>query len=69
VLRSQPVFCLLKTSLAPSLVKYMAEGGRKISAWTERHAVAAVPFDAPHDAPDAFANANTLDELRQLEGR
>lgn len=69
VLRSQPVFCLLKTSLAPSLVKYMAEGGRKISAWTERHAVAAVAFDAPHDAPDAFSNANTLDELRQLEGR
>ena len=68
VLRSQPVFCLLKTSLAPSLVKYMAEGGRKISAWTERHAVVAVPFDAPHDAPNAFANANTLHELHQLEG-
>ncbi len=69
VLRSQHVFCLLRTSLAPSLVKYMADGGRKISAWTERHAVVAVPFQAPHDGPNAFANANTLDELHQLEGR
>lgn len=67
VLRSQPVFCLLRAELLASLSDYLASGGRKISTWTAQHAVVQVPFDAPHDAPDAFANANTLDELQRLE--
>lgn len=67
VLRSQPVFCLLRVALQASLAHYLAAGGRKISTWTAQHAVVPVPFDAPHDAPDAFANANTLNELHRLE--
>jgi molybdopterin-guanine dinucleotide biosynthesis protein A len=66
-LRSQPVFCLLKTSLLPSLAKFTAAGGRKIDAWTALHHTVLVPFNLPGDDPQAFSNTNTLDELRQLE--
>nr|MBP6277924.1 molybdenum cofactor guanylyltransferase MobA [Limnohabitans sp.] len=65
--RTQPVFCLLKTDLLESLVKFTQSGGRKIDAWTDQHRCAIVPFDLPGDSPQAFANANTLAELQQLE--
>ena len=65
--RPQPVFCLLKTELLESLVKFTQGGGRKIDAWTAQHRCAIVPFDLPGDSPQAFANANTLAELQQLE--
>ncbi len=65
--RTQPVFCLLKTELLESLVKFTQGGGRKIDAWTAQHRCAIVPFDLPGDSPQAFANANTLAELQQLE--
>jgi molybdenum cofactor guanylyltransferase len=65
--RPQPVFCLLKTDLLESLVKFTQGGGRKIDAWTGQHRCAIVPFDLPSDNPQAFANANTLAELQQLE--
>ena len=66
-LRSQPVFCLMKATLLVSLTQFLAEGGRKIDTWTALHRVVLVAFDAPGDDPRAFANANTLDELRALE--
>ena len=56
--RAQPVFCL---------VKFTQSGGRKIDAWTAQHRCALVAFDKPGDDPHAFANANTLQELLQLE--
>jgi molybdopterin-guanine dinucleotide biosynthesis protein A len=65
--RPQPVFCLIKTDLLESLVKFTQSGGRKIDAWTAQHRCALVPFDGPSDNPQAFANANTLAELQQLE--
>ena len=65
--RPQPVFCLLKIDLLESLVKFTQGGGRKIDAWTGQHRCAIVPFDLPGDSPQAFANANTLAELQQLE--
>ena len=65
--RAQPVFCLLKTELLESLVKFTQSGGRKIDAWTGQHRCAIVPFDLPDDSAQAFANANTLAELLQLE--
>ena len=65
--RPQPVFCLLKIDLLESLVKFTQGGGRKIDAWTSQHRCAIVPFDLPGDSPQAFANANTLAELQQLE--
>ena len=66
-LRPQPVFCLLKVELLDSLVHFTQQGGRKIDAWTGQHRCAIVPFDRPQDAPEAFFNANTLEELQKLE--
>jgi molybdopterin-guanine dinucleotide biosynthesis protein A len=62
-LRSQPVFCLLKTQLMESLVAFLQSGERKIDRWTAQHRCATVRFD---DAA-AFFNANTLADLRQLD--
>lgn len=68
-LRPQPVFCLLRTDLLESLVRFTAGGGRKIDAWTAQHKVALVAFDQPGDDARGFFNANTLAELHQLESR
>jgi molybdopterin-guanine dinucleotide biosynthesis protein A len=62
VLQVQPVFCLMKTELLESLVRFTQGGQRKIDKWTAQHRCVEVPFDEAQ----AFANANTLDELRQL---
>jgi len=62
--RTQPVFCLLKTSLRPSLDAYLEGGGRKIDLWAGRQRSVRVPFDDG----SAFFNVNTaadLDVLRQ----
>ena len=59
----QPVFCLLKTHLVESLVAYLHGGERKIDRWTARHPCVTVLFE---DA-SAFANANTIEELRRLD--
>jgi len=67
VLRPQPVFCLVRSGLVDSLQGFIASGGRKIGAWTASHRQTKVPFNAPGDDPRAFANANTLDELHDLE--
>ena len=66
-LRPQPVFCLLRTHLLDSLRRFTQQGGRKIDAWTAQHRQVIVPFDEATDDPHAFANANTLAELRALE--
>ena len=60
----QPVFCLMKSSLMESLVRFIQDGQRKIDRWTGQHRCVEVLFDDP----DAFFNANTLDELRRLQG-
>ena len=62
-LRTQPVFCLLKSELLESLVTYLHSGQRKIDRWTAMHRCVPVLFD---DAA-AFFNANTLAELQQLQ--
>lgn len=65
--RSQPVFALLHRSLLPSLQTFVAKGGRKIDAWTQQHSQALCRFDLCSDNPQAFANANTLEELQALQ--
>lgn len=65
--RTQPVFCLLRVELLEDLVQFTQRGGRKIDAWTALHKTVIVPFDLPGDSPQAFFNANTLAELRQME--
>ncbi len=66
-LRVQPVFCLMRTRLLSDLSGFVARGGRKVRAWTIQHPTALVGFDQVGDAAEAFANANTLAELQQLE--
>lgn len=65
--RAQPVFSLISIHLLESLTLFTQGGGRKIDAWTAQHKTVLVPFDQPHDDPRAFANANSLAELRALE--
>jgi molybdenum cofactor guanylyltransferase len=67
VLRPQPVFCLMRCSLVHSLQHFIEGGGRKIGAWTASQRQTKVAFNAEGDDPRAFANANTLDELHDLE--
>jgi molybdenum cofactor guanylyltransferase len=62
-LRTQPVFCLLRADLLESLVHYLQTGQRKIDRWTAMHRCTVIEFD---DSA-AFFNANTLDELQQLQ--
>jgi molybdopterin-guanine dinucleotide biosynthesis protein A len=63
VLRTQPVFCLLRAMLMEDLAAWLQAGERKIDRWTARHRCAIVEFD---DAR-SFFNANTPDELLQLQ--
>ena len=62
-LRLQPVFCLMQATVMESLLDFTAGGRRKIDAWTATLRQVAVEFD---DA-QAFVNANTLAELRDLQ--
>lgn len=65
-LRPQPVFCLARTSLRPSLDAWLAAGERRVMGWARQQGVLLVPFDRPEDAA-AFANVNTLEELANLD--
>ncbi len=58
-----PVFCLMKTALMESLVRFTHDGGRKIDRWTAMHRTVEINFEDEA----AFFNANTLEELQQLE--
>jgi molybdopterin-guanine dinucleotide biosynthesis protein A len=63
VMQVQPVFCLMKSEVLDSLVRFTQSGQRKIDKWTATLRCVEVPFD---DA-GAFANANTPDELKALQ--
>lgn len=65
--RAQPVFSLMSIHLLESLTLFTQGGGRKIDSWTAQHKTVLVPFNLPHDDPRAFANANSIAELRALE--
>jgi molybdopterin-guanine dinucleotide biosynthesis protein A len=67
VMRRQPVFCLMQTNVRNSLGDYLNQGGRKIAQWAETLDLALATFDRPTDDPQAFFNANTLDQLHQIE--
>lgn len=62
-LRAQPVFCLMKTSLRARLRAFIESGERKTGMFAAQNHGAQVMFD---DAA-AFANANTLQELADLQ--
>lgn len=64
--RLQPVFLLLRTTVAPGLAAYLAGGGRKIDTWLGQLRLARADF---RDAPDCFVNVNDPDERQRLEDR
>ena len=59
-----PVFCLVKTSLAPHLQTFLESGQRKIDKWYATLNVVEVAFD---DQEAAFSNINTVEELKSFE--
>ena len=60
---TQPVFCLMRRSVQPSLQEFLDQGGRKIDRWFE-----ALPSSTVVFADEAaFANTNTPEELQALE--
>lgn len=62
--KRQPVCMLLSRDLLPDLLRYLADGGRKVDAWQSRIGCVEVPFD---DQPDAFTNVNTARELADAD--
>lgn len=63
-LQPHPVFCLCRKTLLPHLEEYLQGGGRKFEDWYSTLDVAEILFN---DAPQAFININTREELRCLE--
>jgi len=60
---TQPVFCLMRRNLQPSLQDFLNQGGRKIDRWFEMLRSSTVVFADE----SAFANTNTPEELQALE--
>lgn len=60
---AQPVFCLMKREVVDSLEQFLADGQRKIDRWFASQNACTTVFQNE----SAFANANTPDELAQLE--
>ena len=60
---SQPVFCLMKSSLKDSLDVFLCKGDLKIDRWFKELRSGTVVFENPQ----AFANVNTPEELAALE--
>lgn len=64
----QPVFCLMHRSLMDSLRGYLENGGHKISPWARQQVpLALCPFTQMANGSNPFANANTLQELQDLQ--
>lgn len=62
--RLQPVFCLMRAELAPSMQAFLEAGDRKIDLWFSQHQMVSVSFE---DQPQAFANINSPEELILIE--
>jgi molybdenum cofactor guanylyltransferase len=58
-----PVFALLRSTLADDLAASLACGEHKVRTWYARHMTVEVAFNDEH----AFYNANSLQELAELE--
>ena len=58
---AHPVFCLCRKSVLPSLMAYLALGGRRVSVWQKSRNYIEVDFS------DTFVNLNTLEDLAALE--
>jgi molybdopterin-guanine dinucleotide biosynthesis protein A len=69
VLRRQPVFALVPTTLADDLEAFIEQGGRRVGQWLGLHQTIEVAFNLPADDPAAFDNINTLEHLSAIEAR
>jgi len=65
-LRTHAVFCLVSVALREDLQAFLRAGGRRVQEWSAQHGCAIAAFDRPGDDPQAFANANTPQELEKL---
>ncbi len=61
--RMQPVFALLRCTLADDLQKYLERGGREAGEWMRQRHAAVANFS---DKGDVFVNINTAEELQRL---
>ncbi|HCZ13941.1 MAG: Molybdenum cofactor guanylyltransferase [Candidatus Accumulibacter phosphatis] len=61
----QPVFCLCRRDVLPSLSEYLESGGRRVDRWHAKLQVVEVAFD---DQAEAFENINSREELDRVEG-
>ncbi len=64
--RPQPVFALIRCALLPGLVKFLADGERKIMFWYRQQKLIEVDFS---DSLDTFININTPQECASAEKR
>lgn len=64
---THPVFALMQVQVLPSLLDFMAQGGRKIEAWARTLNTVFVDFDLPQDDALAFSNVNTPAQLLALQ--
>jgi len=62
--RLHAAIMLMRRSVAPDLRTYLLSGERKVQLWLKRHLTVQVDYS---DQPRAFANLNTLEELKHLE--
>ena len=62
--RMQPVFCLIKKELLPSINDFLNEGERKIDKWFNQHKLAIADFS---DKPKTFDNLNTIEDIQSIE--
>ena len=63
---AHPVFCLMRKTVLPSLMDYLAKGNRKVSTWQKSLRYIEVDFQK---SADAFVNLNTFEDLAGLEQR
>ena len=59
----QPIFSLIQSALLEHLTRSVTAGERKVARWAKQRRFIEVVFEDG----DAFFNANTLDELQQLQ--
>ncbi len=64
--RLQPVHALIRVDLLDSLHDFLGSGDRKIDHWYARHEPTRVDFT---DCADMFANINTPEDRKRMQGR
>jgi molybdopterin-guanine dinucleotide biosynthesis protein A len=62
--RLQPLYAVLKQTLAESLERYLRQGRHKVEDWMREQRLAIADFS---DAPQGFRNLNTAEDLGALE--